>query len=465
MATYYSGYSPTIDWSEIGRSDPVPGDADQIRTMAKEFRDTAAALQTAKDKLEQIKNDQSADSDAVTEFKSMSGDTGDSIYRAHGRYTTVASALETYAGELDDVQRRAVTALNTALQTKEDKASAERARDGLTVDQDEDGTQWAAADRKVTDLYEAEGTNDRALNAIHNEWLEAGIRAASAIDGSFDDGLTPDPWEKFWQMASEILDTLSTVLSIAALVLSWVPFLGQALAVLALVVAALNLITKLVLAIGYGGDVGDVVWAAVGIFGGALAKGASGLLKGGAMALRGTKLSGAASRASKGVAARTRAEFRSVSKGRRPGSTTGPGAAGEYGAAMRNPLRAMQEGFRKYGADFAKTRDAVKADGYWKTALNELDHGRGLLPGPFKDAVNINRLMKDPASLAELNKYMGNFGNWMHATNLSVQTVNWFRSATSMAENGPQLGSAPGSIADKWDSMMSDFAESEYNRG
>ncbi len=269
-------YRANADWSPL-MSDPAPGDVAGIQALARNYGATAEAIKQAADKLNTIKETGAYHSKAVEQFKELGGDTGEQIMRAHGRYDTTATKVAEYAGRLAELQERAAQALQNAVDAKESARLAQNQVDNYTAGapDDADPSVLTGLNRTNTDAQQAATKASGAGAALSEEWMKLGNEYAKAINDAIHDDVRTTFWDKVVDVMNaigKIADIVAQVAGILALVLSWVPVLGQALAAVALVAGLVSLLAKTLNAIDTGEGWMDVIWAAVGVATGGLGK-------------------------------------------------------------------------------------------------------------------------------------------------------------------------------------------------
>jgi hypothetical protein len=228
----------------------------------------------------------------------------DSIGVAEGRYRATGEALKAYASVLDRVQADTLQALHAAQaaagdagDAASDQASYHRKADeaeaaGDTEAQDKWEKKEAAAKADAAHAAGAVAAQKRVVEQAVSERDRAARTAIEAISASTsNDGLNDGLWEnwgaKFLTALAEIAEIVATVCGILALLVCWIPVIGQALAGLLLIVAAVAgivaAIANVVLAAtgekSWGEAIVSVVFAVLGCVGLGGLRGALGGLK------------------------------------------------------------------------------------------------------------------------------------------------------------------------------------------
>lgn len=274
--------SPVYSWYPLASSDPIPGDADRVRATGDRYTEVALAIQTAADGLKQIAAIDGMVSNAVDAIREEAAKLESDIRGAKQRYSDVGAALKAYSGELAGAQADAVTALEAARAAQGAIDEAQRTLSIANADiydaqRDDDDEALTEATRRRNqaraDLNDADYALSRARGDLDDAIARRDSAAAVAMGAiestTSSDNLNDGAWEDFWSGflngTSEIFGTIAAVAGIAALVLCWVPVIGQALAVVALVAGAVALIADIVLLSQGEGSWEKVIWGAVGV--------------------------------------------------------------------------------------------------------------------------------------------------------------------------------------------------------
>lgn len=395
MATYWAN----ADWSALG-GDPAPGDVGTMQTMASRYAATADAIRTASTKLNAIKDEGTFVSGAVDEFKKLSGKTGEQIMRAHGRYQKTAEKTRSYATELAELQGRAADALQKA---KDQQAAATSAAQSATMFEsnlpdepsEAESTRLRQLQRDATNATTSATSAGTAGSALASEWMTLGNKYAKEINMAIDDDVKTSGWDHFVDFMNaigKIADVVAQVAGILALVLAWVPILGQALAAIALVAGLVSLLAKTLNAIDTGEGWGDVLWAAIGVATGALGKLLGPILKSTKMDL----IKNLVTKPGTSAAGRSRAAFGELRKQGSMAYSRNKLMMGELKSVVGSPWKTTKSffaGIKKYGTD-------IKTD--W-TDMRSLASSRLGLPAGAKPAPW--ETIKSAASTARYNVY------------------------------------------------------------
>lgn len=248
------------DWSPLGLgSDPIPGDPDEVADAAKRLRDTADAIRSAHDSIKQAANQCgsiSEDSDAVDSFMDNADDVASKMIKALPRYEAAADALKSYSSDLAHAQSMSVTALHMAQNAESDR-QAEMAKEEPPGPFDVTPATQAmdAAHKKLNEAVNLRDTSaESAKKKIHN-----------VID---DDDVKDSFWDNMSKVA-DILSTISAVLGALALVVNFIPVIGQVLSAALGALALITGILALVLHLGYAIENGEgwdaVIFDAIGV--------------------------------------------------------------------------------------------------------------------------------------------------------------------------------------------------------
>lgn len=269
--------SRPIDWSPLGRdSDPVPGDSAEVERAGKSYQEVADAISLAARRLREIADHADLRSEAVEELRGKCREVADDIERAHTRYRGVGDALVAYAQPLATAQSESLRALRDAETAQAELAAAQgrasRAEGDLDrAADDADTTSLESALRQANGEVTAATTALARARTLCDGAVEdrdlAAQTAISAIREVEDSGGLNDGWWDNWgskvvQAIAQIAGAIAAVAGIAALLVGWIPVIGQALAAvlgtIALVAAAISFLANLTLAL-----TGDGTWSAV----------------------------------------------------------------------------------------------------------------------------------------------------------------------------------------------------------
>ncbi|WP_371177039.1 TNT domain-containing protein [Buchananella felis] len=253
----------------------------------------ADAIKRCADNLRALEAGASSRAESVTALLEQRDTLLDGIGKAEGRYRAAGEALETYSAALDQVQTDTLNALYAARQATWER---DEARDnqhyyqdladdyantdddsGYGHDQQVRYTRLARSARQDADA--AQDRIDNQVQVAQNAVRERDLAAQTAIDAiqgvTATDGLNDGWWEnwgaKILGWIATIAEWVSGIAGILALVLCWVPVLGQALAVIAGIAGIVAALANIGLALGgektWGEALLSVVFAGLGCIG------------------------------------------------------------------------------------------------------------------------------------------------------------------------------------------------------
>ncbi len=241
----------TADWEPLAPSDPVPGDPLTVLRLAGRYAAAAEDVGTQAGALRRTGRSRWSGA-AADEFEHTVGVLPDDLARVARRFQRVAQALRDFAPALQSAQRRARVALALAREAQ----AVQQARAALAgppalvvrpdlpmdriTDRQRDPRDQAAAD----DLAHAH----RLLATACEERDRAAARCARALAGASHDRLrNPSGWHRLLSSVSRLAGGLSAQLGVAAVVLCWVPGLGEILGAAALGLGTVSLLADLTL--------------------------------------------------------------------------------------------------------------------------------------------------------------------------------------------------------------------------
>lgn len=238
-----------MDWSPLAGSDPVPGDPERVEELGRHYLRVAWAIRDCEAKLRRIVDHPDMQSEAVAAFRDTGREVAEDIGRAFERYDGVGRALIGYAPVQRDAQFESAAALHQAKDAEAELASASRLVDAAqsrvnaaaaagadtTVELGDYRRAVAAADAAGEALAAA---RRRLAGAVEDRDRAAG-RAMGLVQEVRDSGDLNDTWWDNWgakvvKVIVKIADWVATIAGVLALVLAWVPILGQFLAAVAL---------------------------------------------------------------------------------------------------------------------------------------------------------------------------------------------------------------------------------------
>ncbi|MBD8059148.1 hypothetical protein IC607_09235 [Cellulomonas sp. JH27-2] len=278
----------------------LPGDPVAVSRAADDYLAVAEAIRTAARRLRQIADERTDRSEAVAAVGSKARDVAHQVSRAYGRYAAVAGALRVYADGLrsaqdlaDDVIPRGRSASDDLQVARQKVGLAAAAVDAATPDD------LAARTRDLEDARceqdAAQQALDRAvadLDVARTRVATAAQTAAATIREALDDGLDDGWWQNWGKDAcraiASVADVISNAAGILAVVFCWVPFVGELLALVAVVAAAIKLLADLMLVMDGEVTWGDVAWDVAAIVPGGVGRSLGTMARTTTRAARGT---------------------------------------------------------------------------------------------------------------------------------------------------------------------------------
>ncbi|WP_104524986.1 WXG100 family type VII secretion target [Blastococcus atacamensis] len=277
----------------------VPGDPEELATLARRYADTAAEIEAQAANLTALtsRSQKAWKGEAGDNFVEVAGDLAERIGRARGRYEAAARALDFFATALEVVQTEAYDAVRRA-QAAEDSQRA--LRNGAPVAPPSGATpeQLLAAEDEQQTHQLAVFAADDALAAARRDYffaVESYERAARTAAhmlsaGRIGDELVDDWWDLNAGWIDALLDAVSVValtLVIVAVVVAVVLGPGVALVgTLMVTSSALSFVSatvRLDMWASGNGSFEDVLWDLAGAatlgFGKGVAVGAQGMLR------------------------------------------------------------------------------------------------------------------------------------------------------------------------------------------
>ncbi|WP_326598410.1 putative T7SS-secreted protein [Streptomyces sp. NBC_01803] len=286
------------DWhplTEDGR-DPVPGDWEMVKEAAARYRRTADSIERARTLLSNTTQTSDGwEGRAGDAFREKATELSDNIFKAHGRYDATANALAGYWPALQDAQEESLELRTRAQNAQTDISSHQGQIDGIDTDTGTDEDQ-EDSQRRLDQAQERLGEAQDMLNAARARLAEvvaakdnAAQAAANAIGDFIDDDGLEDGWK---DRLGTVLDVLKNVLitigewaarvaaiaGVLALLVGWIPIIGQALAGILGAIALIASVFSLVGNILKGDWLGALI-DIVGIATFGIGRAAGGLLK------------------------------------------------------------------------------------------------------------------------------------------------------------------------------------------
>ncbi|MEU9617676.1 MULTISPECIES: hypothetical protein [unclassified Streptomyces] len=281
------------DWETVfGFSDdPTPGDAEMLAKLAGQYRSVADDADQALPIVSGLKNSQLGEGKAMDKLRHKLGDLANQVEKLHSSYDKAARALDTYADQLGDHQRKADNALVDGRDAKErlqratdaaaaagsvisgldaadppppdDEAARRSARQAMENARNDQSAAQGNADSAQRDLDAA-----RMLAEDARELRETDAStAARALDEATSEAVPGKSlWEKIKDIFKKVLGFISAALGIIAMLIPGLQGLGLILTIASLVTAAIPFIMNIVDSIQSGEwDVLDMVLSGLGL--------------------------------------------------------------------------------------------------------------------------------------------------------------------------------------------------------
>ncbi|WP_396599809.1 hypothetical protein [Frigoribacterium sp. R86507] len=248
------------DWSPLDlASDPVPGDPTDIRSSAVAARATSTLIETQSRRLRRLAKAEGWDSESGRTFTTSAEPLADAIDKAKQRYLDLATALDTYADGLEELQRQADAARLDADEAKEARRTADKfvvpgETDPFEIDRQE-AARTRAVDLADTDLADAKAVITRLVGTggdTDGEYGALNDRAIAAIRLAGDDELRDTWWDGVKQVVHDARGVLGAIKDV-------LNALGPLLAAVGLAVALL------------GGPIGWIIIAGIAVAAASLA--------------------------------------------------------------------------------------------------------------------------------------------------------------------------------------------------
>ncbi|MER8224066.1 putative T7SS-secreted protein [Streptomyces sp. NPDC094143] len=279
------------EWAVIGEAaDPIPGDPDEVAKLGRQLRKTAEAIKKQADEIKALSSVDEWKSKTAEEFRKDAEEAEGKLRKAFKRYDAAADALgekvveggcsSQYASELHRAQAMADKALRDARDAHDEQYASSTAIGKLPKSTDDDDPDRKKLEKRQDEASAALERAKKHLEAAKDVRDAAAKRARDSIRHAIDnDGLKDDAWDKFKDWVNDnsgwIEDVLkvsgwvSTVCGTLALMVGWIPIVGQVLAgvlgTIALVATLVSLVGHTLLALGGKGSWFDVALDVVGI--------------------------------------------------------------------------------------------------------------------------------------------------------------------------------------------------------
>ena len=287
------------DWSPLKySSDPIPGDPDQVESAASSYATTADTINEVSDYLANLDGDGQR-SDTITALMARSRELSGQLLSVSGRYSETASALRYYAPELRAAQAMADSAISEGApaesQRKQAASNAQDIYQGWmttldpnTAKEFEDSYRMAQQ-RATAAAHEVSVARNKVEEAIRRRDAAAehakSLIESAIVNSPMNDSVL-DRFKEVLDKAADILtkvgkwiwdniDTISLVLSIAAVVVAFIPGLNVIAPVLELLANGASALAKAKAVVGVAQAV--VKGATTGDWTGAISLGAASL--------------------------------------------------------------------------------------------------------------------------------------------------------------------------------------------
>lgn len=319
------------DWHPLADSDPVPGDAEEIRAEVKHMKGVAESLREQSRMLRRIGDDDELKGKYAGKLKDESGvlekhlrEVASRYERVHGHLSNWANDLEFYQDEADAVLRKA--------KEKQDEVDAEKAKkqsgDDETLKPSESSTEGDPLREFRDQLDRIEG--DRDERARH---------FAKKIRDQLDDVIEDSWWDDVKGWVHENADGIKAFIDVLGWVATIAGFLALAIPGLNLLVLGIALLTvglRLLLVASGDASWTDVIFDVVG-----------GLLVVGGLGAAAKLASGAKATVGAAQAARTAGLSRGLSGVKGVMDDMGRAMAKMPKGAGRDVVAASRNGIRK----------------------------------------------------------------------------------------------------------------------
>lgn len=263
------------DWAPLASADPVPGDADEIASLAQRYHDTATAIRDARDTLERLHGNDGWDSDAGEAFRRSTRETAGQVGQALVRYERAAEGLSTYVRALREVQATA-DGLRLQARSVQDEVDAARSAEHLAASAPPESPEAAALAQRRAAVVAAEARLTALRSTLTSDvvprWEAAGVAAAAALQAiSSVDGLADSRWDDFVGTMKSVASwagRAAAVLGVLALVCSIVPFLQPFAVLFAALAFAASVVSLAGNTLAYSqgrGSLSDVLWDTAGV--------------------------------------------------------------------------------------------------------------------------------------------------------------------------------------------------------
>ena len=333
------------DWLPLADTDPVPGDPYEVVRLSKSLRSIADGLEHQAETLRRLAGDPSWEGEAGPKFRATATDTANRLAKVYPRYEAAANALLGYESELAAAQATSLRALQEAKSADQARVAHERRLDDLDRAGQGDSPEHEAVSSRLDDAGTQLAAARRLLESAVHRRHDAARAAASHMSKVMDhDGLQDGFLDKAgdWvrRNAEKIkgladwCSRLATVLGTVALLVSWIPVVGQALAAVlgtvALILSAVALLchVSMMAAGAEGASWTDIGLDVIGLATFGVGRAAIAGVRAGSAALRGSaKMTATARQFADDVASRGGTVTEAAMTALRRGDLTGAAAA------------------------------------------------------------------------------------------------------------------------------------------
>ncbi|MGA6218748.1 putative T7SS-secreted protein [Streptomyces umbrinus] len=282
------------DWHPLAESDPVPGDAEEIRDEVKHMKGVAESLREQSRLLRGIGSDDELKGKYAGKLKEESGVLEKHLREVASRYERVHGHLSNWANDLEHYQGKADAVLRKA-KDKQDEVEAEKAKKESGSDETPKPSESGANGDPLGEFRDQ-------LDRITGDRDERARHYAKKIRDQLDDVIEDSWWDnvKGWvhenaDWIKVVIDVLGWIATIVGIVAMFVP--GLNIAVFLVVAGLLVLGTRVLLVASGDASWMDVAMDSIGLvtmgmgrLGVALLKGANASTKAAAAVSRVAKL-------------------------------------------------------------------------------------------------------------------------------------------------------------------------------
>lgn len=232
------------NWNPLADSDPVPGDAEEIRHEVKHMKGVASALREQARMLRKITDDDELRGKYAGKLREDSESLEKHLREVASRYERVHVHLSNWANDLDHYQAQADKVLANAQQAQEEL-------DGDTKKKD-------TGNGKAANISENNADADpllkyrNQLNRIAGDRDEGANHYAKKIRDEIDDIIEDSYWDdvKGWihdnveaiKWTLDMLGWAATIIGVLAPFLAFIPFIGAIVIGISVLIAAARLV-------------------------------------------------------------------------------------------------------------------------------------------------------------------------------------------------------------------------------